>query len=190
MVRAAISFTLVLVARADRFCWATGILALATCIAKVRPADMVQLYENRVEEIWTKKGGLFAGVSAPKYDAQNLTKILQEYSVSPARATTDDGAALPRRGRRQLRLDEPHADAPKTFVLAAKEQLKAKEPYVPCLFRAYPHPELHSGSEGRNDCEVWEAGRATSAAPTFFEALSLGSDRYELRLDSTGFRRC
>lgn len=152
---------------------------------------MAQLYDTRVEEIWTKKGGLtgiLAGVSAPRYDAQNLTKILQEYSVTPPRTTSSIGGDAALAGaRRQLRLDEPHADAPKTFVLAAKEQLKAKEPYIPCLFRAYPHPD--SGSEGRNDCEVWEAGRATSAAPTFFEAISLGSDRYELQncvVDSAG----
>ena len=53
----------------------------------------------------------------------------------------------------------------------------AVQPFVPCLFRAYPHPD--SGSEGRNDCEVWEAGRATSAAPTFFEPFELGGERCE-----------
>lgn len=88
---------------------------------------MARLYETRAEEIWTKRRGLtgmLSGVAAPKYDVQNLTRILQEYSVTPAPSI--DGAA-PADGGRLLRMDEEHVDAPKTFVVTAKEQLKAKE---------------------------------------------------------------
>ena len=155
----------------------TGVLALGTCVAKVRPADMAKVYQTRAGEIWTKRGGftgMLSGVTASKYDAQNLTRILQEYSVTPARssATKSIAAGI----ERQLRMDEPH-DGPKTFVVAAKQQPTAVEPFTQCLFRAYPNPDC--GSEGRNDCEVWEAGRATTAAPTFFDPFEMGSERYE-----------
>ena len=37
------------------------------------------------------------------------------------------------------------------------------------LFRTYPSHETHSG------CKIWEAARATSAAPTFFKRIEIGS---------------
>ena len=39
---------------------------------------------------------------------------------------------------------------------------------VPVLFRTYPSRETHSG------CKIWEAARATSAAPTFFKRVEIG----------------
>ena len=40
---------------------------------------------------------------------------------------------------------------------------------IPVLFRTYPSCETHLG------CKVWEAARATSAAPTFFKRLEIGN---------------
>jgi len=40
---------------------------------------------------------------------------------------------------------------------------------IPVLFRTYPSRETHLG------CKVWEAARATSAAPTFFKRLEIGN---------------
>jgi len=39
---------------------------------------------------------------------------------------------------------------------------------IPTLFRTYESHEIHS------DCKIWEAARATSAAPTFFKHIELG----------------
>jgi len=39
---------------------------------------------------------------------------------------------------------------------------------IPTLFRTYESHEIHS------DCKIWEAARATSAAPTFFKRIELG----------------
>ncbi|KJA21133.1 hypothetical protein HYPSUDRAFT_68085 [Hypholoma sublateritium FD-334 SS-4] len=39
---------------------------------------------------------------------------------------------------------------------------------IPVLFRSYPSYETHSG------CKIWEAARATSAAPTFFKRIEIG----------------
>jgi hypothetical protein len=39
---------------------------------------------------------------------------------------------------------------------------------IPVLFRTYQSHEPHS------NCKIWEAARATSAAPTFFEQIEIG----------------
>jgi predicted acylesterase/phospholipase RssA len=39
---------------------------------------------------------------------------------------------------------------------------------IPVLFRSYSSRETHSG------CKIWEAARATSAAPTFFKRIEIG----------------
>jgi predicted acylesterase/phospholipase RssA len=39
---------------------------------------------------------------------------------------------------------------------------------IPVLFRTYPSRETHLG------CKIWEAARATSAAPTFFKRIEIG----------------
>ncbi len=43
---------------------------------------------------------------------------------------------------------------------------------IPVLFRTYPSRETHLG------CKVWEAARATSAAPTFFKRLEIGNQPF------------
>jgi predicted acylesterase/phospholipase RssA len=160
-----------------------GILALGTCIARVPAAEMAKVYETRADEIWTKKGGLtgFLSPVAAKasYDAQKLECILKEYSVTPRPIGGyggGAGAAAAAAGR-QLRMDEPHPGAPKTFVVAAKEGEAAAEPFTQFLFRSYASPAF-GGTEGRSDCEVWQAGRATSAAPTYFDPYEVGSESY------------
>ena len=40
---------------------------------------------------------------------------------------------------------------------------------IPYLFRTYPSHETHLG------CKIWEAARATSAAPTFFKQIEIGN---------------
>ena len=43
---------------------------------------------------------------------------------------------------------------------------------IPILFRSYQSHESHSG------CKIWEAARATSAAPTFFKHIEIGNKQY------------
>src|SRR5260370_41600024 len=39
---------------------------------------------------------------------------------------------------------------------------------IPALFRTYQSHEVHP------DCKIWQAARATSAAPTFFKRVEIG----------------
>ncbi|XP_006463724.1 hypothetical protein AGABI2DRAFT_225647, partial [Agaricus bisporus var. bisporus H97] len=43
--------------------------------------------------------------------------------------------------------------------------------HIPVLFRTYQSNETHS------NCKIWEAARATSAAPTFFKRIIIGRDQ-------------
>ncbi len=65
---------------------------------------------------------------------------------------------------------------PNTFVVAGKEQagVTAGAPLTPFLFRTYPAPAAGGRpKDGSSGCAVWQAGRATSAAPTYFAPLQL-----------------
>jgi patatin-like phospholipase/acyl hydrolase len=42
---------------------------------------------------------------------------------------------------------------------------------IPVLFRTYQSREMHL------DCKIWEAARATSAAPTFFKRIEIGREQ-------------
>jgi hypothetical protein len=63
----------------------------------------------------------------------------------------------------------PHLNCLKTFVsfICARNALNMNA-NIPVLFRTYPSHETHSG------CKIWEAARATSAAPTFFKRIEIG----------------
>ncbi|KIJ26065.1 hypothetical protein M422DRAFT_144712, partial [Sphaerobolus stellatus SS14] len=69
------------------------------------------------------------------------------------------------------RMLDSQENACKTFVCArAAQDLSAG---IPRLFRTYQSPEATT-----YDCMIWEAARATSAAPTFFERISIGGPGY------------
>lgn len=100
--------------------------------------------------------------------AVNLERILQEYS----NRKTPDGTDY------QIRLDQQPKENAKAFVVAAKDSEDSRAGYQQFLFRSYPTPEGLPSTSGTNDCEVWQAGRATSAAPTYFEPFELNGENY------------
>ena len=162
-----------------------GILALGTCIARVPAEKMQNMYGERAEEIWGKRRSkaslLMSGAASHQYDAQSLERLLQEHSTDCyARAAAGTGggeAAAPR----QLRMDAVPDGTPNTFVVAGKEQagVTAGAPFTPFLFRTYPAPAAGGRpKDGSSDCAVWQAGRATSAAPTYFAPVDINGTQY------------
>ncbi|KAF7763958.1 hypothetical protein Agabi119p4_8495 [Agaricus bisporus var. burnettii] len=64
-------------------------------------------------------------------------------------------------------LEGDQARVCRTFVCAKN----AHNMEIPVLFRTYQSRETHL------DCKIWEAARATSAAPTFFKRIIIGRDQ-------------
>ncbi|KAI5776949.1 acyl transferase/acyl hydrolase/lysophospholipase [Geopyxis carbonaria] len=64
-------------------------------------------------------------------------------------------------------LDDRSIEGCKTFVCA----VPSKHPDSPRRLRSYTVRE----SQGYNDCKIWEAARATTAASTFFKHIAIGT---------------
>ena len=145
-----------------------GILALGTCTAKVPARVMSDVYENRASEIWIAGDGVKS-----KYSADGLERILQE------RSTDWKGQPIPLLQQNPpeyepgtCRGDEALPQARVLVVTAEKKQTSSiAPPYKKLLLRSYQPPRGLRGVHSR--CLLWEAGRATSAAPTYFEPYSL-----------------
>eukprot|EP01047_Picozoa_sp_COSAG01_P021973 COSAG01_NODE_1291_length_10881_cov_33.377017_6_plen_445_part_00 len=138
-----------------------GIIALGTCVAKVPPHEMADVYEKKAAEIFTKSGLTQRG---SVYDASNLEIILQEKSAN--------------KHGPQRRLDDNLDALPKVFVVAASEKSAkgADAPYQQHMFRSYAQDT--SVNSGSSDCYLWEAGRATSAAPSYFKPISINGQSF------------
>jgi predicted acylesterase/phospholipase RssA/GrpB-like predicted nucleotidyltransferase (UPF0157 family) len=135
-----------------------GIIALGTCVAKFSSVQaLTDVYEGRATEIWTSD----PEQREAKYSAIGLETILQENS------TDEEGKLMP------LLNPDPERSWPKVFVVAAEEkQGKSKNaPFKKRLLRSYEPPRRSDAPTG---CSLWEAARATAAAPTRFPPAILG----------------
>lgn len=86
------------------------------------------------------------------------------------------------RGAGNLLLDTNHdLTMGKAFVCA----MPAKNMAHPRRFRTYPVRELASAN-----CDIWEAARATTAAPTFFKGIAIGEEGRAKEMFIDGGIRC
>ena len=184
-----------------------GIIALGTCINHQDICDIVSVYEQQASTIFandgatrwrgaavglgagmgaTLGGGLGAGMGAgmgaaagaavagaarllrdppARHSANGLEQILQRFSIN---SETGEHRTMA----------DPHGPSimavPKVFVVAAEEKDTRFKPY---LFRNYVNPGMHA-TPGSNTGKVWEVGRATSAAPTFFPPISIDGTKF------------
>jgi predicted acylesterase/phospholipase RssA len=118
--------------------------------------------------------------SSPTERRQGLQSFLDQL-MSLARTPDGQHPTVTRFLSPQLRMDTVPESLPRVFVVTTLEATgvaanKAVAPFEQRLLRTYtPAKQRLPGS---SDCEVWQAARATSAAPTFFEPMDIGGQRY------------
>ncbi|KAI9935105.1 hypothetical protein ASPWEDRAFT_31438 [Aspergillus wentii DTO 134E9] len=136
-------------------------MSVAECIKKYEQFMEKIFYQNR----WTggKKGRFLW--DRHFYDAKDLENVVKELIREKL-------------GRDDVLLDE-EKPACKVFVTAVRKD--AANNRGPVLLRSYKHPHLPSTLP---NIKLWEAARATSAAPVYFKSIRVGD--YELVDGSLG----
>ncbi|KAJ6499503.1 hypothetical protein DFH09DRAFT_1289964 [Mycena vulgaris] len=128
-----------------------GLIALMLGRLRMSVKDAVKAYGELSKEVFSdvKSQG-----SDGRFKASKLEKAIKR--IVGARSASQD----PEEG-----LKDTRENVCKTFVCT----MNAANMSLPVLFRTYDttdHPAM--------DCTIWQAGRATSAAPTFFKQIEIG----------------
>ena len=133
---------------------------------KMSTEDALKVYNSVAESIFSKKNrkSLYKGEAFKATTLENKIKdIVSEKSL----------------GERMLD-DEGGQHVAKAFVCA----IPAVNMAHPRLFRTY-----HVRENASFDCMIWEAARATTAAPTFFKSIAIGdADRSKEDFLDAGIR--
>ncbi|KAJ7478855.1 acyl transferase/acyl hydrolase/lysophospholipase [Mycena galericulata] len=128
-----------------------GLIALMLGRLRMSVKDAVKAYGELSKEVFSdvKSQG-----SDGRFKTSKLEKAIKR--IVGAHSASQD----PEEG-----LKDTRENACKTFVCT----MNAANMSLPVLFRTYDatdHPAM--------DCTIWQAGRATSAAPTFFKQIEIG----------------
>ncbi|KAJ7819756.1 FabD/lysophospholipase-like protein, partial [Mycena olivaceomarginata] len=128
-----------------------GLIALMLGRLRMSVEDAVKAYGQLAKEV-------FSGVkplgSDGRFKASNLEKAIKE--IVRAKSALQDP---------EERLEDTRINAYKMFVCTTT----AVNMSLPVLLRTYNTPDYPA-----MDCTIWQAGRATSAAPTFFKQIQIG----------------
>ncbi|KAJ7364045.1 FabD lysophospholipase-like protein, partial [Mycena albidolilacea] len=128
-----------------------GLIALILGRLRMSVEDTIKAYGELSREVFSdvKPAG-----SNGRFKASKLEKALKE--IVRAKSVSQDP---------EERLEDTHKNACKMFVCTTT----ATNMTLPVLLHTYntcDHPAM--------DCTIWQAGRATSAVPTFFKQIEIG----------------
>ncbi|KAJ7840799.1 acyl transferase/acyl hydrolase/lysophospholipase [Mycena olivaceomarginata] len=128
-----------------------GLIALMLGRLRMSVEDAIKAYGELSKEVFShvKPPG-----SAGRFKASKLEKVIKR--IAREKSASQD----PEEG-----LEDTRDKACRTFVCATT----AANISLPVLLRTYNTPD-HPAM----DCTIWQAGRATSAAPTFFKQIKIG----------------
>ncbi|KAJ7032992.1 FabD/lysophospholipase-like protein [Mycena alexandri] len=131
-----------------------GIIALMLGRLRMDVDTTIMCYDHLAKQVFSEvKRGLGDG----KFKASKLEAAIKS---TVAEMTGDSETPLLEGGEAFCR----------TFVCARNAQNMNTN--IPVLFRTYDSHETHTG------CKIWEAARATSAAPTFFKRIKIGRGQH------------
>ncbi|KAJ7937769.1 acyl transferase/acyl hydrolase/lysophospholipase [Mycena leptocephala] len=131
-----------------------GIIALILGRLRMDVDTAIMCYDHLAKQVFSEvKRGLGDG----KFKASKLEAAIKS---TVAKMTGDSETPLLEGGEAVCR----------TFVCARNAQNMNAN--IPVLFRTYDSHETHTG------CKIWEAARATSAAPTFFKRIEIGRGQH------------
>ncbi|KAF9476075.1 FabD/lysophospholipase-like protein [Pholiota conissans] len=128
-----------------------GIIALMLGRLRMDVNSAIDHYDNLAKKVFSSKKIWGDG----KFKATELEEAIKSLVRS---ITGDSESPL---------LDGEKGEICRTFVCAKN----ANNMDIPVRFRTYPSREMHI------NCTIWEAVRATSAAPTFFKCILIGRDQ-------------
>ncbi|KAF9474142.1 FabD/lysophospholipase-like protein [Pholiota conissans] len=128
-----------------------GIIALMLGRLRMDVESAITHYDNLAKEVFSSRKLWGDG----KFKA---TKLEEAVKLVVRSITGDSESPL---------LDGENGEICRTFVCAKN----AVNMGIPVRFRTYPSRETHI------NCTIWEAARATSAAPTFFKRILIGRDQ-------------
>ncbi|KAJ6571308.1 FabD lysophospholipase-like protein [Mycena capillaripes] len=127
-----------------------GIIALMLGRLRMDVDTAIMCYDRLAKNVFSD---VKLGVKDGKFKA---TKLEEAIKSTVKQITGDSETPLLEDGETVCR----------TFVCAKNAQNMSGN--IPVLFRTYESRESHTG------CTIWEAARATSAAPTFFKRIEIG----------------
>ncbi|KAI7779480.1 hypothetical protein LA080_000763 [Diaporthe eres] len=148
-----------------------GLAALMLGRLRMSADECIDRYPEMAESIFGNKMHMtLGGLARNRYDATNLENVIKDIVLErlPEEEETE--------GSPNHQLASPE-DLCKTVVVAKKDH-KLDGPH---LFRSYATNEndRHPHNPGPADtCKIWEAGRATSAAPSYFKSIKIDGHKY------------
>ncbi|KAJ7819764.1 hypothetical protein B0H14DRAFT_1352067 [Mycena olivaceomarginata] len=128
-----------------------GLIALMLGRLRMSVEDAVKAYGQLAKEVFSDVKPLG---SDGRFKASKLEKAIKE--IVRAKSALQDP---------EERLEDTRNNACKMFVCTTT----AVNMSLPVLLRTYNTPDYPA-----TDCTIWQAGRATSAAPTFFKQIQIG----------------
>ncbi|KAJ7911211.1 FabD/lysophospholipase-like protein [Mycena leptocephala] len=132
-----------------------GLIALMLGRLRMTVADAIKAYDRLAQDVFSETKHVWQD---GRFKASRLEAAIKK--------TVEENS--PSKDPCELMKDSPVEDICRTFVCA--QSADSMRGNIPVLFRTYDSPHEPAAA-----CTIWEAARATSAAPFFFKRIEIGT---------------